>query len=145
MKNIITFIIIAILMFSVNTWAQQHIGLLKNVSGDVKIQRGKSFVVAHPGLQLMNTDIVITRDKGYAGIIFTDGTTVTIGSDTEFNITSYKFKPDVEVYDFSAYLKKGSIIYNSGKIGKLSPDSVDLSTPRASVGIRGTRFIIKVN
>ncbi|MCK5099589.1 MAG: hypothetical protein KAR45_15885, partial [Desulfobacteraceae bacterium] len=74
MKNIITFIIIAILMFSVNTWAQQHIGLLKNVSGDVKIQRGKSFVVAHPGLQLMNTDIVITRDKGYAGIIFTDGT-----------------------------------------------------------------------
>jgi hypothetical protein len=42
------------------------------------------------------------------------------------------------------YLKKGSAVYNSGKIGKLSPESVKLSTPRATVGVRGTRFIIKV-
>lgn len=144
MKNSITFIIIAILMFSSTTWANQHIGLLKNVSGNVKIQRLKSSLEAYPGLQLINTDILITGGKGYAGIIFTDGTTVTIGPDTEFNITEYEFKPDVKAYAFSAYLKKGSIIYNSGKIGKLSPESVNLSTPRASVGIRGTRFIIKV-
>lgn len=144
MKNIIKFAIIVMLVFFTDAWAQQQVGLLKTVSGDVKIKRGESFVKANLGLQLMGTDTLITRDKGYAGIIFTDGTIVTIGPDTEFNINDYKFEPETEAYAFSMYLKKGAAIYNSGKIGKLSPDSVNLSTPRASVGVRGTRFIIKV-
>jgi len=144
MKNIIKITIIAMLVFFTNAWAQQQAGLLKTVSGDVKIKSGKTFVEANQGLQIMNTDTVITGDKGYAGIIFTDGTTITIGPDTEFNISDYQFDPEIEVYAFSMYLKKGAAIYNSGKIGKLSPDAVNLSTPRASVGVRGTRFIIKV-
>ncbi len=144
MKNIIKFTIIALLVFFTDAWPQQEAGLLKSVSGDVTIKRGESSVEANPGLQIMNTDTLITGDKGYAGIIFTDGTTVTIGPDTEFSINDYKFEPEVEAYAFSMYLKKGAAIYNSGKIGKLSPDSVKLVTPRASVGVRGTRFIIKV-
>ncbi|MBI9089200.1 MAG: FecR domain-containing protein [Desulfobacterium sp.] len=138
------FLAIALLMLSADAWAQEHVGALKSVSGDVQIKRGDSFVEAHSGLQLMNSDLLITRTKGYAGVIFTDGTTVTIGPDTEFNINSYTFEPGTEKYDFSMYLKKGSAVYNSGKIGKLSPGSVKLSTPRATVGIRGTRFILKV-
>ncbi len=144
MKNIIKFTIIALLVFFTNAWAQQQAGLLKTVSTDVKIKRGATFVEANQGLQIMNTDAVITGDKGYAGIIFTDGTTITIGPNTEFNISDYQFDPEIQVYAFSMYLKKGAAIYNSGKIGKLSPDAVTLSTPRASVGVRGTRFIIKV-
>ncbi len=138
------YIAIALFILCADARAQEHVGALKNVSGDVQIKRGESFIEAHPGLQLMNTDLLITRGKGYAGVIFTDGTTVTIGPDTEFNINNYKFEPDHGNYDFSMYLKKGSAVYNSGKIGKLSPDSVILSTPRATVGIRGTRFILKV-
>lgn len=137
-------VILISLMLSTEVWAQQHAGLLKTVSGDVSIHRGDTLVVAHPGVQLMNSDLLVTNSNSYAGITFTDGTTITIGPDTEFNISSYQFKPDVETYAFSMYLKKGSAIYNSGKIGKLSPESVNLSTPRASVGVRGTRFIIEV-
>ncbi|MBT3175478.1 MAG: FecR domain-containing protein [Desulfobacula sp.] len=145
MKNITIFTIVAILVFFTNAWAQQQVGLLKSVSGDVKIKRGESFVEANQGLQIMNTDTLITSYNGYAGIIFDDGTTITIGPETEFIINDYKFEPGIEAYAFSMYLKKGAAIYNSGKIGKLSPESVNLSTPRGSVGIRGTRFIIKVD
>ncbi len=144
MENIMKFMVIAIFLFCADAWAYQHVGFLKSVSGNVQIKRGDSFVEAHPGVQLMNTDLLVTRGKGYAGVIFTDGTTLTIGPDTEFNIKNYTFEPDNETYDFSMYLKKGSAVYNSGKIGKLSPESVKLSTPRATVGIRGTRFILKV-
>lgn len=144
MKRIGKFFIIVFLMFSADAWAQQYAGLLKTVSGDVTIQRGEFFVEAYQGLQLMSDDVLSTKEKGYAGIIFTDGTTITLGPNTEFNINTYQFEPDIEAYAFSMYLKKGTAIYNSGKIGKLSPESVNLSTPRASVGIRGTRFIIEV-
>ncbi|WP_300460832.1 FecR domain-containing protein [Desulfobacula sp.] len=144
MKTIIQFLIVALLMFSADVWAQQHAGLLKSVSGDVTIQRGDTLIKAHQGMQLMSSDIIISKAKGYTGIIFIDGTTIAIGPDTQFNINSYQFEPGVGEYAFSMYLKKGSAIYNSGKIGKLSPESVNFSTPRASVGIRGTRFIIDV-
>ncbi len=145
MKPLYQSIIIIFLMLSAEVLAHQHAGVLKKISGEVTIHRGDILVEAHSGLQLMSNDILITKDKSYAGIIFTDGTTITIGPNTEFNINSYQFEPNVEAYAFSMYLKKGSAIYNSGKIGKLSPKSVIISTPRASVGVRGTRFIIEVD
>jgi hypothetical protein len=145
MKAFYKVVLIIFLMLSTEAWSNEHIGILKNVSGDVTIHRSNTLVEARSGVQLMRSDILITQDKSYAGIIFTDGTTITIGPKTEFNINSYQFEPDVEAYAFSMYLKKGSAIYNSGKIGKLSPESVNLSTPRASVGVRGTRFIIEVD
>lgn len=144
MKKMNGFIIAVLFIFSADAWAQQHVGRLKTVSGDVQIQRGHSFVESQGGVQLMNADLLITGNNGYAGILFTDGTAVTLGPDTRFHIKKYAFEPDVEIYDFSMYLKKGSAIYSSGKIGKLSPASVNLSTPRATVGVRGTRFLITV-
>ena len=144
MKRNIQILILSILLFSSNVWAQDHIGLLKTVSGAVTIQRDGTIIAADAGMHLNNTDTLITRDNSTAGIIFTDGTTLAVGPNTEFNILNYRFNPDAAEYDFALYLKKGSAIYNSGKIGKLSPDSVKLSTPRATVGVRGTRFILKV-
>ncbi len=144
MKNIIVFIVMVILLSIPNTWAGQSIGFLKSVAGNVEIRRGESIVKASQGLQILNTDVIATKSKGSAGIIFTDGTTIAIGPNTELSISNYKFEPDIKIYDFSIYLKKGSAIYNSGKIGKLSPDSVNLSTPRATIGIRGTRLIMNV-
>lgn len=146
MKNTghIPILIIAIVLISSNGWAQKQIGLLKTVSGNVTIQRDDTVIEANPGMHLNKTDTLITQANSTAGIIFTDGTTLAVGPDTEFNMLGYRFNPDAAEYDFALYLKKGAAIYTSGKIGKLSPDSVKLSTPRATVGVRGTRFILKV-
>ena len=48
-------------------------------------------------------------------------------------------------YEFSLYMARGTAIYSSGKIGKLSPESVKVNTPTATVGVRGTRFIINAD
>jgi hypothetical protein len=39
---------------------------------------------------------------------------------------------------------KGTAAYLSGLISKLSPDSAHFKTPTASIGIRGTKFVVKV-
>lgn len=113
--------------------------------GEVSIKREEIIIPARPEMPLVNKDVLITGIKAFAGIMFTDGTVITVGPGTEFRIDTYIFEPQDEAYYFSFYLKKGSAIYNSGKIGKLSPQSVKLATPKATVGIRGTRFIIDVN
>jgi hypothetical protein len=120
-----------------------HIGIVRNASGEVRIERGDAHVTPLPGTKLKQADIVISGKQGSAGIVFVDGTALTLGASTELQIRGYRFLPDQGDYDFSVFLKRGSAIYSSGKLGKLAPESVKVSTPRAVVGVRGTRFIIK--
>ncbi len=144
MKHLIVVFFALLIAFTVNVQAEQHVAIVKNVSKQVDIGRDGSDIAAEEGLRLMNADVIITKLDSSIGIIFIDGTTITIGPDSEFRIKSYAFQPNVETYDFDVYLKKGSALFNSGKISRLAPESVNISTPRATVGIRGTRFIVEV-
>ena len=146
MRNMMALVFIAIFGFANIAIAQDdHVALFKNVSGTVKIIRDKSDLVAVTGTQLMKLDIVASGPDSAAGIVFKDGTLLTLGSSTEIQINRYLFQPEEAKYDFSLYLKKGTAIYSSGKLGKISPESVSVNTPRATVGVRGTRFIVKVD
>ncbi len=146
MRHMIAVILIAVFGFASIAMAQdEHVALVKNVSGNVKVMRDKSEIVVVPGTQLMRMDTVISGPHSTAGIVFKDGTLLTVGASSEIEISRYLFQPSKAKYDFSLYLKKGKAIYSSGKLGKLSPQSVKLNTPRAAVGVRGTRFIVKVD
>lgn len=144
MRKLILIGFIAILCFAGAAMAQDdYVAKFKNVSGNVKIIRGRSDILPVVGTQLMRLDVVITGPDSSGGIVFNDGTQLTVGDSAEIEISRYMFRSEESKYDFALYLKKGTALYSSGKIGKLSPESVNLNTPRASVGVRGTRFIIK--
>ena len=119
-----------------------HVALFKTVAGSVRVARGDAFVDAAPGTTLFATDRVVTGPNASAGLVFKDGTLVTVGAATEVHIRDYVFEPKESKYRFSMYLARGTAIYSSGKIGKLAPESVKVDTPSATVGVRGTRFIV---
>jgi hypothetical protein len=152
MRNIIVALMV-IVGFSGLTMAQEarvvaeddHVAFFKSVSGDVKVVRGNSALVPVAGTQLFRLDVVSTGPNSSSGIVFKEGTLLTLGSSTEVEISRFVFQPEAEKYDFSLYMSKGEAIYSSGKLGKLAPGSINLKTPRAAVGVRGTRFIIKVD
>ena len=145
-QNMMAGFLILIFSFSHNARAQDiHVALVRNVSGDVKIICAQSDIVATVGTQLLRSDVVVSGPKSSSGIVFRDGTLLTVGASTELEISRYVFQPAEAKYDFSVYLRKGEAIYSSGKIGKLSPESVSVNTPKSTVGVRGTRFIVKVD
>jgi hypothetical protein len=119
-----------------------HVAIFKNVTGSLKILRGDTIIDAAPGVTVFTADKVVSGPEASAGIVFKDGTLVTVGSSSELQIREYAFETKDSKYAFSMYLAKGSAIYSSGKIGKLSPESVKINTPTATVGVRGTRFIV---
>jgi hypothetical protein len=146
MRFIIFSLVIAISSFSSIAKAQDtHVAIFKSVSGSVNILRNKASIPATVGQQLMNEDEIISSRGASSGMVFRDGTLITLGPSTELKISQYAFQPDKSIYKFAMYLKTGTAIYSSGKLGKLSPESVNLNTPRAIVGIRGTRFIVEVD
>ncbi|ATX80079.1 FecR family protein [Mariprofundus aestuarium] len=145
-KNGIMGLMMAIISFSCTAIAQDtHVAIIKNVSGSVDVLRKDEKLSAIPGMQLVRSDKIISGQESQAGIVFIDGTLITVGSSTEIEVRKYLFEPKKAKYDFALYVKKGEAIYSSGKLGKLAPDAVNLETPRATVGIRGTRFIVKVD
>ena len=120
-----------------------HVAIFKNVSGSVTVVRLDADLKAVSGMELLKSDKVVSGAGASSGIVFKDGTLLTIGSSSEVVIRDYAFEPKESKYAFSVYLAKGKAIYSSGKIGKLSPDSVSVETPKATIGVRGTRFIVE--
>ena len=122
-----------------------HVALVKSVSGKVVIARGDSLdVEAAGGSRLRVTDRVITQPGATAAIVFKDGTMLSLGGGADVRLRDFAFEPREGRYAFSLYLEKGSAIYESGRIGQLAPEEVEVETPRATVGVRGTRFLIEV-
>jgi hypothetical protein len=119
-----------------------HVALFKNVTGTMRIVRQDQAIDATPGMTLFTADKIVSGPNSTAGIVFKDGTLVTIGASSELTIRDYAFETKDAKYQFAMYLAKGSAIYSSGKIGKLAPESVKIDTPTTTVGVRGTRFII---
>jgi hypothetical protein len=120
-----------------------HAALIKSVNGEVKIIRAHTEIAATRGATLRVSDRIVTASDASAAIVFKDGTLLTLGPRADVAVRDYVFEPKNGKFAFSIYLAKGSAIYESGKIGKLSPQSVKVQTPKATVGVRGTRFLVE--
>lgn len=129
--------------------AQAHafetIGIIKSVSGDVYLSSTSSKIRAVPNMRLNQGDTINTGSKSSAGLIFEDDTVVSLGSNSEMAIEEFIFDPAKEKLSFITRLVKGTFSFISGQIAKLAPDQVKLETPDATLGVRGTKFLVKVN
>jgi hypothetical protein len=147
MKKLLYSLVCGLLFYPITSaLAADHVALIKNVTGSVQVSReGKTFEAATSNTTLRIDDRVLAASKATAAIVFKDGTLLTLGGNADIKIRDYVFEPKADKYAFSVYMAKGSAIYESGKIGKLAPGSVQVATPTATVGVRGTRFLIESN
>jgi hypothetical protein len=59
-------------------------------------------------------------------------------------VDTYVFAPRQGKFSIVLKMLKGTAAYLSGLISKLAPESAHFETPTASIGIRGTHFVVKV-
>lgn len=125
--------------------AANYVALVRSVSGSVKVTREGTTLDVVSNTKLQISDRVIAAPRATAAIVFKDGTLLTLGGGADILVRDYAFEPNSGNYAFSLYMTKGSAIYESGRIGKIAPQSVKIETPTATVGVRGTRFLIEAN
>jgi len=131
-------------MVSISFLLAQNVAIVKNVSGKVFAKRAKENVKLYAGNQLQKGDILITQNNSSVGIIFHDGTLLSLGQNSILSIDKYLFKPSSNQFAFDINMKKGLATFESGKIGKLAPKSVNFKVPQGTIGIRGTKFYVEV-
>lgn len=84
-----------------------------------------------------NADVVKTAVASSLQIGFRDSTSCTLGASSELSIDEYRYSRKAADASFNATLKDGSVRIVTGDIVKKSPRRFKLTTPRASIGIRG--------
>src|SRR3954469_6820986 len=96
------------------------------------------------GAELNNGDTVRTGE-GRAQLRFTDGAYVSLQPQSEFAIRDYRFdgKTDGTERGFFGLLK-GAMRTVSGLVGRVNRDQYRVTTPTATIGIRGTGGVIQV-
>ena len=99
---------------------------------------------ARVGMRLFERDTLQTAKDGSVGVILRDDTTLSLGPSSELAMKEFLFKPSEEEYSLVANMIKGTLVYVSGVIGRLSPESVKVETPVGIVAVRGTKFLVKV-
>lgn len=125
--------------------ASENLGFIKKLNGEAIILRNGKIVNAKLGIKVFEEDIVKTKKESSLGIIFKDNTLVSLGSNTEFVIEKYTFIPAEEKISFIAKIIKGTMTCLTGLIPKLNPDAMKIKAKSASIGIRGTHFVISVD
>ena len=118
---------------------------LRNMKGEVVIERNGQTLATKAGTRVFPNDSIRTGPDSSVGIIFVDNSRISLGPNSRLDLKEFVFKPNEEKFSMVNKLSKGTASFVSGKMTKLSPESVVLETPSSTIGIRGTTFNVKVN
>lgn len=131
-------------LFCGSVFANDGIAIVKQVEGSVTVKRAGEALPVAQGDRLLEGDILITGGDGHIGVIFHDGSILSLGEKSFLRVENFVFKPIESEFKFHLDLKKGTALFESGKIGALSPEDFSFKVPEGTIGIRGTKFLVEV-
>lgn len=143
MKQLIFCLIICLLGCGVS-FAQEDIAIVKSAQGDVTIKRNSEILPIQQSDRLQAGDILMTAADSRVGIIFHDGSVLSLEEKSFLRIKDFVFQPLEKSFSFNLSLKKGVALFESGKIGEIAPEKFSFEIPQGTVGIRGTKFLVEV-
>lgn len=138
-------VMLVALLPGVSAAAQDTIGIVRNVAGYATVTRGDQVFPAAAGTRLLVDDTLMTGPNGSMGVILRDNSTLSIGPGSSLVVQNFLFSPAEGKLGLLVRLSKGTMAYLSGLIGKLAPENARFETPVASIGIRGTRFAVRLD
>jgi hypothetical protein len=120
------------------------VATVQKVSGMATVVRQGQTVSAKIGLEIYQNDTLRTGPDGSLGVVFRDDTLLSMGPESVLVIDEFVFAPKQGKFSIVIRMLKGTAAYLSGLISKLDPESAHFKTPTASIGIRGTKFVVRV-
>ena len=120
------------------------VGMVKSVTGSAHVERDGRRMPATAGFVLFQGDRITTGRDASLGILLRDETALSLGSSTDTTVERFVFEPDENKVGMVLRVARGFFGYISGKIAKLAPGSVRIETPVATLGVRGTHFVARI-
>ena len=125
------------------SWADDS-GTAKIVQGDVRVERSGASLPLRVGDPVREKDRIIVPAGGSAGITLRDDTRISMGPRSTLVINGFSFDAKTQEGNVDTSILLGAMRYVTGLVGRRSPASVRVATSTATIGIRGTDFIVEV-
>jgi hypothetical protein len=93
---------------------------------------------------LFEHELISSGSKSFTILEMNDGTRITLRPDTEFVVDKYVWKAQEDKGEANYRLLKGGMRALTGLIGKNNPDASTVTTPFATMGIRGTEYDARI-
>ena len=122
----------------------ETIGVVKTKNGEAYVLRAGTRQTLQIGDKLRARDTLETDKEATLGVILRDDTVISLGPESRISIDSFIFDPAEGRLGITTSMTRGTVAYLAGKIVKLAPESARFETPLATLGIRGTRFVARV-
>ena len=124
--------------------AQEASGTLKSLRGQAVLEREGNKRPARAGEPLFPRDRIQTGADGVASVGFRDQSSLTIGPNSDVDLSKFSFNPTTHQGEQQVRVRSGSLAAISGKVAKASPESVQFNAGSVTLGVRGTQFLVEV-
>lgn len=122
------------------------VGQVVNLSGPLFAVDAKGARrILSVGSQVEPGEMLLTEGNTYAQVRFIDKSVVTLKPGTQFKIENFAFEEKAPEKDSASFgLFKGALRTVTGLVGKRgNQDAYRMTTPTATIGIRGTQFVVQ--
>jgi hypothetical protein len=139
------FFLAALCLSCALSFAAQVAGTVTHLSGPLIAKKADGAVkVLSLQSAIEQGDTLIAEKDTYARIKFADNSEIVLRPNTQIKIDQFSFEEDKPNNDgFTMTLVKGGLRAVTGLLGKRNKERFGLNTPTASIGIRGTTFIVE--
>jgi hypothetical protein len=121
-------------------------GSVKSFTGVAQVARlGAAPAPLKSGDRIFEKDVLTTDLNSSLGLIMRDNSMISLGPGSRLVVERFLFAPEKGALASILRVAKGSSAVVTGEIAKLSPDAVKVLTPTATIGIRGTHFLVNVD
>ncbi len=121
------------------------VGQVKDARGPVTAGRDGADIALLAGDDIHLNDDLRTGSGATLGVSLNDGTRLSLGPNGRLTVDRFLYDPGAEKMGLGLTFLNGTLQYISGRIAKVSPQDVTVDTPTGTIGIRGTRFLLKVS
>jgi len=112
--------------------------------GNAAIERGNDSIDAESGVGIEMLDTAVTANSSMR-IDFIDDTRVDITKHSRLIIDDFVYDPNTGTGSLGLKASLGTVRYASGQIAKNSRQRVRIRTPSATIGVRGTDFVMVID
>jgi hypothetical protein len=126
--------------------ADLQAGFVKSVRGNVQLLSAAGTTrTAAAGDALGSVDRIVTGPDSSVAVVLRDDTTLVVGPSSRLDLKEFHFDATTRDGGLLVSLLRGSMRMITGLIGKTNPDAVRVETQTATIGIRGTDFIVQTD
>ena len=125
--------------------AAEWAGTVKATEGTVMVERRGERIPLGIGDRVFPQDKLMTGKDSRVAVTLRDDTLISSGANAQVVISEFVFNPTTQSGGIVVSVLRGVSAFVSGLVAKSSPTAMRVTTPTATLGIRGTEFIVDLD